>query len=80
MCTTFSILPKTRCRYENEDSATLLSMKFDNKDDGTYKAGLRAEIGSASSVSESVDTVGRVCNLARAFSSFLFNLATHIIN
>ena len=35
-------------RYENEDTATLLSMKFDNKDDGTYKAELRAEVGTSS--------------------------------
>ena len=44
-------------RYENEERATLLSMKFDNKEDGTYKADLRAEVGGESSLGETDETV-----------------------
>ena len=44
-------------RYENEDRATLLSMKFDNKEDGTYKADLRAEVGGESSLAETDEAV-----------------------
>ena len=44
-------------RYENEERATLLSMKFDNKEDGTYKADLRAEVGGESSLGETDETI-----------------------
>ena len=51
-------MPMPNCfRYENEDTATLLSMKFDNKDDGTYKAELRAEVGT-SSLNEDAGGIG----------------------